>query len=85
MLSSATGSLSIVDLNSNTPRFFWRGLELQHVLSCASMVRPGQRRVALRVTDPDNVTPALSVEDKAVLNGIYDEMAATAGLVVIKA
>ena len=70
-LASAVGSLTIVDLNLDTPTFYWRGEKLNHVVACHAVSTQQQRRVALRVVRPDRVVPALPEAERARLNAVY--------------
>jgi len=83
-IASDDGALTFIDLNLPTASYYWRGLQLSHVLSVMVFAKPpAPRRIAIRVTDPASVVPALSPEQQASLNAIYAEMSA-AGIVLMK-
>lgn len=75
MLSSSSGKLTIVDLNTQEASYFWRGEKL-NVFSCLAIHSGKQLRISLRVIDPARVVPALDATERARLNAVYDEMQA---------
>lgn len=84
MLQSATGSLTIVDTNTDEPKLFWKGKFLEWVLSSATTnTRRGASRVTVRVVKPSKVSPELEETEQLRLTELYDEMTA-AGIVVHK-
>lgn len=84
MIASSTGTLTIADLNSPNPGYFWRGQKLVHVLSCLAINTSKQRRISLRVIDPAAVVPSLSSAQVVELNEIYAAMQASE-IIVLKA
>jgi hypothetical protein len=78
MIESAQGSLTIVDINLPTVTYYWLGKKIEHVQSAMANSKPPNRtHLALWVTDPDHVAPALTPEQKAELNSMYDAMEAS--------
>lgn len=83
MLQTAQGVLTIADLNSPSPSYFWRGQKLLHVTSCLALNTPKQLRISLRVIDPMFVVPALSQSEVDEWNVIYAAMQA-AEIIILK-
>ncbi len=75
MIQSAFGNMTISNA-TGSPRFFWSGHELLHVLKSSFIKNPAQHRVALHVRKPESVVPALSTEEIAQINDIYNQMTA---------
>lgn len=79
MLASTLGSLTIVDVNQPVPKYFWRGVQLPHVLTFMANVRDQHKRVALRVLAPSKVVPALTQAQQDELVALHAEMS-TSGI-----
>lgn len=84
MLSTSVGLLTIVDINSTSPSYHWRGAKLTNIISCTAINSPGLLRVSLRFPDPGRVTPALPADELERLTALYAELRAV-GIVVLLA
>lgn len=85
MLGTSTGSFTVIDANTAAMKCYWKGAELVFVQSINVVLRrPDRGRVALRVLDPDHVSPPLVQEAKDAINAIYAELT-EAGILVSKA
>ena len=77
MIEAVKGSLTIVDINLSTKKFYWKGVELIYVSSFMAHYKKNENSIIkLVVVDPDYVLPALSNDEKIILNGIYSEISA---------
>lgn len=85
MLETTPGTLTVIDANTSTPKYYWKGEVLNHVKSIMLMNTEGggENRCLLRVTNPTKVTPALPQNVIDRLNLIYSEMN-TSNIKVIK-
>lgn len=83
MLQTAQSTLTIANLNSPSPSYFWRGQKLDHVVSCLAINSPNQQRTSLRVLDPKVVVPILSPAQVDGWNTIYAAMQA-ADIIILK-
>ncbi len=52
MLESTEGSLTIVDINTDTPSYFWKGERLLYVRSIRMYNTGNTNRITMRVDDP---------------------------------
>lgn len=84
MLTTSVGLLTIVDINSASPGYHWRGAKLDNVISCTAINSPGLLRVSLRFPDPARVSPALPAAEQGRLTALYAELRAV-GIVVLLA
>jgi hypothetical protein len=83
MVESASASLTVVDTHLEAPKVYWFGTLLADVVNIAVTNRIGaNRRTAIRVEDPESITPALTADEVAYRNDLYDHMRA-AGISVL--
>lgn len=82
-LKAAVGSLTILDLNKPEAKYYWQGKELLYVLSVMAFSKPpAQKRVAIRVVNPQSQTE-LPLEKREELEEIYNEMDSS-GIVLMR-
>ena len=66
-MQSASGSLVMIDLNTASPKVFWKGVQVEGIVEIEADNDSERQRVKLRVVETTD----------SVLNAQYDEMIAS--------